>query len=112
MSDVDVKDKKAKKINILIDVRVEADLSGMLWHCNRYYYENPEEKAKDLEGAVREFVEFLRDHRSQDMISLDVQRIYQDVCSGCKEQWEVERYEDDNKLHCANCGAEIEETKE
>jgi hypothetical protein len=100
-------EKITKKVNILFDVKVEADMSGMLWRSNYYYYKNPEEHAKDLERAVREFVDFLRDHRSQDMISLDVQRVYQDVCSICKEQWEIGIW-DDEKWHCENCGAIVE----
>jgi len=68
--------EKAKKLHILTDVKVEADLSNMLWRRN--YYGKEEEKAKDLERAVKDFEDFLRDHRSQDMISLSVERVFED----------------------------------
>jgi hypothetical protein len=97
----------ARKINILQEVTVEADLSGMLWRNQYYYYKNPEEHAKDLEQAVKDFDQFLRDHRSQDMVRLNVNKKYQDICSICKERWEPD--EDENGKYCACCGARIEE---
>jgi len=99
-----IKTEKAKKINLLVDVEVVADLSGMLWYT---HWKNEEEKAKELERAVKEFIVFLRDHRSQDLISLDVRRIHEDVCSVCKERWEED--EDDNGKFCASCGAKIDD---
>ncbi len=89
---------------VLVDVKVEADLSGMLW-CR--YYADTEKEAKDLERAVKDFHDFLRDHRSQDMISLDVTRIYEDQCSHCREIWEQDMF--DGKPGCASCGALLEE---
>jgi hypothetical protein len=70
-------------------------------------YDTEEERAKRLERAVKEFAEFLRDHRSQDLISLDVQRIYKDVCSNCNEP-EIGFNSEINGYDCANCGAIIE----
>lgn len=98
--------KTATKINILYDVRVEADLSGMI---SRWRNESNEEIAKDLDEAVKEFERFLRDHRSQDMVKLTVNRIYKDICSACKGQWETDSNE--MGLFCANCGARISEMK-
>lgn len=97
--------QKAKKKRICIDVKVEADLSGMLW---RRYYEDKDEQMRDLNRAVKDFHDFLRDHRSQDMVSLSTEREYQDVCSVCGENWEVWPNEETGVVECANCGAEIE----
>lgn len=97
-------EKKAKKLHILQDVTVEADLSGML---SRWYSQKTEDYAKQLERAVKDFETFLRDHRSQDMVRLSVNRIFADVCSICNEKWETQT--EDGKTFCANCGADIEE---
>ena len=99
--------EKAHKINILQNVTVEADLSNMIWINKRLQYSDPERYAEALEKAVKEFRDFLRDHRSQDMITLDVNREYEEVCSVCREKWEEDKTE--NGKYCANCGAEIEE---
>jgi len=105
MSDIK---EKAKRLHILDDVIVEADLSGMCWGSR--YRESEEEWAKQLERAAKEFHDFLRDHRSQDMVVLDVVRKYKDVCSVCKDTWELDK-DDNDVLICAACGAEIEEEK-
>lgn len=92
--------------DVLVDVRVEADLSGMLW-CR--YRDDPEQHAKDLERAVKDFHDFLRDHRSQDMITLDVVRITQNLCAACGQTWERDMF--DGKPGCDSCGALLEETE-
>ena len=95
------------KKRILEDVIVEADLSGMMFP--RRHYKTDEERVKNLESAVREFHEFLRDHRSQDMVQLFVNRKYKDVCSACGCTWET--YIIDGALSCANCDAIIQTTE-
>ena len=92
------------KKNILYEVTVEADLSGMCWFN---YSVSLEERAKQLERAVKEFTEFLRDHRSQDLVLFNVRRINKDVCSACFEQWETDI--DENGTYCMYCGAYVEE---
>jgi hypothetical protein len=101
--------KAAQKKRVLVDVEVVADLSNMCWY--RQSNVPPEEWAKHLEYAVKEFEDFLRDHRSQDKISLDVRRVYQKQCSACEGEWEPERAEN-GVLFCANCGVEIVEELE
>jgi len=39
------------------------------------------------------------------MVQLNVKRIHKDLCSACQAQWEPD--EENGKLFCANCGAEI-----
>lgn len=90
--------------NVLINVVVEADLSNMIW-CTRH---TPlEYQAKELERAVKEFEAFLRDHRSQDMITLDVRREYKDICSSCESPWEEDS--DESGTFCVCCGAKVVE---
>jgi len=95
--------KATKREHVLVDVKVEADLSGMLWYR---HYKSEEERARDLEQAVKDFDDFLRDHRSQDMISLDVVRVYKDLCSACGCEWET--WTENGETTCAGCGAQIE----
>ncbi len=95
--------KTATKINILYDIKVEADLSGMVF--NRHYKAKPEKMAEYPDEAVKEFERFLNDHRSQDMVRLDVKRSYKDICSACGEHWETDS--DEMGLSCASCGARI-----
>jgi len=93
----------AKKV--LYDVTVEADLSAMCWFSRSA---SMEQRAKDLERAVKDFKEFLRDHRSQDMISLDVQRRVELVCSACGNLWEIDETDESNP-YCMHCGAIVEQ---
>ena len=105
MNDIETK-KAFKRKHVLVDVVVEADLSGMTWTRRG---DTEEEKAKDLERAVKDFHEFLRDHRSQDMVSLNVERKYKDLCSNCgKDEFDYEV----GKTTCAWCGAIIEDKKD
>lgn len=100
-------DKTRIKKHVICDVKVEADLSGMLCHGNYHYRNEPEKYAKDLEKACKDFQDFLRDHRSQDMVTLTVNREYQDICFACGCEWESDY---DNEKHvCANCGREVED---
>ncbi len=98
--------EKARPINTLVDVTVEADLSNMIW---RGRCQTQKDRADALKRAVKEFHDFLRDHRSQDMVSLEVKRIYGNLCSVCHDRWETMTIDD--KLCCACCGAEVEEQK-
>ena len=102
----EIETKVHKRENVLIDVRVEADLSGMIWTRRG---DTEEQRAKDLEGAVKDFHDFLRDHRSQDMVTLDVVRVHKDICSGCGEVWQAETI--DGKESCMCCGAEVAPAK-
>jgi hypothetical protein len=96
--------KASKRKHVLVDVIVTADLSGMCWpnyptNCTL------EQWANYLVTATGAFHDFLRDHRSQDMVRLQVERKYADLCSVCGKEWETD-YEGDTKI-CANCCAEL-----
>lgn len=52
--------------------------------------ETLEQKADRLEWWVKDFHDFIRDHRSQDPVQLAVERVYKDVCSFCGEEWDVD----------------------
>lgn len=96
---------KAKKIRILTDATVEADMRLRSWHG-----EDKEDYAKRLENECRDFHDHCRDHRSLDHIRLTVNRTYLDCCSGCKRELETVNDPEMNegRPSCAWCGAEIE----
>lgn len=87
---------------VLVDAHVEAEMHQW-W---RRWNVSPEEHAKHLEKTVKEFVDFLRDHRSQDMIELTVIRNKKDLCSACRNEWETDT--DENGTFCVHCGATVE----
>jgi hypothetical protein len=71
------------KTKVLIDVTISCDPP------HPYIRQRSMEAlAKYYEGWVRDFHDFIRDHRSQDPVSLNVERKYQDQCSFCGYPWE------------------------
>ena len=70
-----------------------------------------EDQAKEMERWAHGFHEFLRDHRSQDMLHLEIVEDRKDLCSNCHEPWETYVEEEilgkQGKTFCAFCGAEV-----
>jgi DNA-directed RNA polymerase subunit RPC12/RpoP len=64
------------------------------------------ERLACLERWAKEFLGFIRDHRHQDVNSVEVRRVYETVCSGCGNSWEEAA--DGNGVFCAYCGEPIE----
>ena len=87
--------------NVLVDVRLTAEAPR---HVERYC-RTPQERGAALRAWVREFEDFIRDHRSQDAVLLDVEEERKDLCSLCGKEWET--MEEEGKTLCANCGAEV-----
>jgi hypothetical protein len=94
--------RQAQRVrNVLVDVRLTAEAPR---HVERYC-RTPQERGTALRAWVREFEDFIRDHRSQDAVLLDVEEERKDLCSACGEEWET--MEEDGKTICANCGTEV-----
>jgi hypothetical protein len=74
------------KKRVLIDVRVVADVERGIFRPR-----DMDDHAKQAEGLVREFNEFVRDHRSMDWVTLNVERDYEEQCSHCGYVWELDR---------------------
>lgn len=92
------------KIKILTDVNITCDPPRIA----KYFYRNPEAYAKEIEGWVREFQDFIRDHRSQDPVYLNVNRVYEEQCSHCHNAWEEDA---DGPLCCDKAQQEWNEAK-
>jgi len=86
------------KKKVLVDVKIECDPPPSYWR------RTPEEYAKYLQNWVDDFHEFIRDHRSQDPVTLHVEKVYQNQCSFCTSEWEV----DENGIPVC-CHAAIDE---
>lgn len=87
------------KKKVLVDVHVicEPPASAIRWAYT------VEQRARQLEEWCREFEKFVRDHRSQDPVSLSVERQYEERCSHCGYQWEEDA---DGPVCCEKAQAE------
>lgn len=72
------------KVKAITGIRVEIEPHR---HVTRWC-RTPEDKARELKNWARDFEEFIRDHRSQDPVSLEVITDLQDQCSHCHREWE------------------------
>lgn len=85
------------KVKVVVGLRVEVDPPN-LWWCR-----TQKDRERALNEWAREFEAFVRDHRSQDPISLNVIREEQDQCSYCGYEWEQDA---DGPLCCDKAQAE------
>ena len=70
---------------------------------------DPEKIARSLEQWARDLNDFIRDHRSQDSLDLEVVRNIQEVCSLCGRPWEIMLPDDDcPQTTCAWCGEQVD----
>jgi hypothetical protein len=95
--------KVAKRVKRLVDVRVECEVPNYITRHARDH----EHKARLLSEWAREFAEFIRDHRSQDPVRLDVVRDEREVCSCCGNEWETTVDDDTEETICASCGVKV-----
>jgi hypothetical protein len=93
------------KKRVLIDAKVIADVSSGV----SYWHNSMEHQAKQMESLASEFNDFVRDHRSMDWVRLDVEREYQDQCSFCGSEWELDS--DGIPACCQEAITEIEKEK-
>lgn len=80
---------------------------GQLPYQSREWFDRYEEK---LNEWIKEFEAFVRDHRSQDAVTMWAKRDEVDVCSHCGTEWEVDDI--DGKLSCLGCGEPVDECAE
>jgi len=100
-------DVKSKKRTVLTDCIVTAEFDhGQFVGWGLSGSDRVEALARAAESRCREFNSFIRDHRSQDDIRLNVEKITEEQCSNCGRAWEVDYTE--VPPTCAGCGAEVE----
>lgn len=97
--------KTATKRCVLTDCYIK--IEPRLTHWTAWTVER---EAAEKERWANEFQDFLRDHRSQDDCSIEVERVYEDQCSACHRKWESYFDDEIDQWVCANCGAIVEET--
>ena len=106
----------AKREKRIKNVRVECDVPTHILQYGPHPYGSAEYwkwADKKIKEWVREFHEFIRDHRSQDPVSLTPVFDTEEVCSECGDSWDVSLWVDegnDGLLHCNCCGAIIDQT--
>jgi len=91
------------KIRKLVEVKVVVEPG----YVPRHVQQTEEEKAKFLESWCKNFMEFIRDHRHQDVNAVYVDKTYETQCTGCGHEWE-EMTDDEGVVCCAWCGVPIE----
>jgi hypothetical protein len=74
------------KKKVLVDIKIECDPPRYYWLGHR----TMEDYASHCEDWVKDFHDFIRDHRSQDPVSLSVERQFEDHCEFCDSVWEVD----------------------
>lgn len=89
-----------KKIERLADVRVEIEPDSRYWFWG--VGATPEDRCRRMEEWAKELRDFFRDHRSQDVNSIEVVKVHETVCSSCGNEWET--MDVDGQDACAYCG--------
>jgi hypothetical protein len=90
------------KKKILKDVKIICEPPQRRWGG----FNGLEDEAIFYEKWVKEFEEFIRDHRSQDPVYLNVEREYKECCEFCEEEWETS--DDSCPLCCQKAVDEFE----
>ena len=92
-----------RPVKRLDDLRVVLDPPSYVgWMARR---RGDEAWAKALNEWAKEIEDFLRDHRSQDPVSISVERVEATVCDQCGQSWEVIDIE--GEPGCAYCGVAV-----
>ena len=106
MSNTKTKATSCRKDHVLLDAKVVVEPSY------RGIFHTEEHRIRDLESWAKELMEFFRDHRSQDVNDVRVEREYEDQCSACGHQWEEIAYEAEGGkpafVGCGYCGVPVE----
>jgi hypothetical protein len=95
------------KKKVLEDISLECDYPGYVGRYER----TMEGRARALEEWAHELVQFIRDHRSRDDISLSVKRIYEEQCGFCGCEWESALDDEGCPVCCDAAMKEWETTK-
>lgn len=75
------------KTKVLVDIEMTCEPDSDIYS---YLANTLEKQAKEAEKWAKDFMEFVKDHRSQDSVIISVQKVYEDQCSLCGNRWEEE----------------------
>ena len=75
------------KKKVFIDIKMTIEPEGGLFN---FFCKTPEDEIKVAKRWAKDFEEFVRDHRSQDSVKIEVVENYEDQCSNCGSPWETE----------------------
>ena len=64
--------------------RVMAEAKAVIdLNVRRYHWQTADSYAEDLKDAASDLMDFLRDHRSRDGYSIDIDPTYEELCIYC-----------------------------
>ena len=97
--------KTCQPVKTITDIKLTAEAPSWVYRTfKRTKLEALLELEENLKSWARDFQNFLRDHRSQDAILLDIEREIKEVCSACGEEWEGADTDEIGE-YCIICGA-------
>jgi len=104
--------KTCTKVDRVVNVQIICDPPSYIYHFADWSHErgSPEWWAEVHKAALKwvdEFCDFIRDHRSQDRVELNVVKDVVAQCSCCGDEWKL--FDRDGVTYCAHCGATVEE---
>jgi hypothetical protein len=80
------------KIRIMTEVKIECEPPEYvyrIWNC-KDEQDRLSKIQSHMEDWVKEFHEFIKDHRSQDPVNLSVVPVYKNICEHCGNEWETD----------------------
>jgi hypothetical protein len=95
------------KKKVLVDINISCDMPRIPFYVKQG---GVDAIAEYCESWAAEFNDFIRDHRSQDAVSLCIEREYEDVCSFCGNAWEAD--ESGTPCCCDNAREEFTDNQE
>jgi len=100
------KAKKCKVVEVVIDVEavVTPDSRRMYMRRDESMDDYFDRMAEEYQRWADDFMEFIRDHRHQDINNIDIRRVTEEQCSECHQRFEL----DTEFNSCAYCGLEVE----
>ena len=70
----------------LVDAEIACMPPMYIYRYGRHYQLELQEKT--LEEWVRDFDEFIHDHKSRDTMYVDIRRTYEEKCEYCHREWQ------------------------
>lgn len=92
------------KVTTLVDSKLVINVPSKVF----WFARTPKERAKAMSNWANEFKEFIRDHRSQSDVGIEVEEIFKDLCSHCEREYEEDA---EGPLCCQDAIDEWQATK-
>jgi hypothetical protein len=91
--------------NKLVDFELVVDVPSHVYSFRST--DTVEKKMALAEEWIKEVKDLLGEHRNNPGIVLFVNPIKKDVCSNCKQEWELDSDPETKETFCAHCGSVV-----